>query len=190
MARPSGRDIAAEVVQEATSVIATEGIARLTYTGLAERLGVKPTAIHHHYRYKEDLILRVVQQYIETFNGAVAGIDAPTATERLVTYGGIFVDAARREWLCLCTAATAEWSAVSDDVHHEVEAFFRFQLDWIEAQLVNGIDGGEFRHGLDTTTTALSIFAALEGALLLVRAGQPPAVAERIVANTLSLVTA
>ena len=189
MARPTGRDIKTEVLDEATAAIAQLGVSRLTYPGLAQRLGVQPTAIHHHFRRKEDLLFEVVHRYCQSFDQAVSTIEGATAGKRIEAYASIYVDSADKDWVCLCSAAATEWSTVSEPVRIEVKGFFDFQINWLEAQVRQGAAAGEFRPEIDPEMTAATIFSALEGVLLLVRAGRPATLATDVTNNIIGMLS-
>lgn len=141
-----------------------------SYGDLAKELQIKAPSIHHHFPRKEALIAAVAEQYRADFLASVHAIESGSATDRLHGYAGLFSAASSNEMLCLCGAVAAEWTTVGDASHAIVEGFFDDQLTWLRSEIQAGIDSGEFRSDLDAVAAASGLLAALEGALLMVRA--------------------
>lgn len=174
VAKPSGRDIRAEVLIEARRLIQHSGVSRLSYGVLADRLGVRAPSIHHHFGRKDELVADVVARYRSDFEAQVDAIDESDPCDRLLAYAGLFDEVARAGLLCLCGAVAAEWDAVADDAQQDVAAFFDAQLTWLVDQIEQGQTAGRLRPDIDTASFAASLLAALEGSLLLHKTGRPP----------------
>src|SRR5262249_21176274 len=71
---------------------------------------------------------------------------------------------------CLCGMLGAELASLGEDAVRNLRRFFKESQDRLAAILKLGRDAQEFRFDGDPAAVAGLIFAALEGALLLVRA--------------------
>ncbi len=145
------------------------GIASFSYGDLAKRLGISSPSIHHHFPTKADLVTGVAVRYREAFVAQVAAIDEATVHDRVAAYANLFDQTAAAGLLCLCGAIAAEWPDVSDEARREVREFFAEQHRWLSAEIMRGIDSGEFRADVDTSVTAQTFLAALEGSMLISR---------------------
>ncbi len=168
MARPTGRNLRAELIQEATIAMQTEGTS-FSFNQLAKRLGVRAPSLHHHFRRKDDLIAAAVTDYIAGFETTVATLSTGSAIERLNAYVTAFTAPARDGRFCLCGALTADWEDTAPPVRKRIAAFFDDQLVWVQATVERGQVDGELRSDLAARDFAHGFVAALEGALLLAR---------------------
>lgn len=190
MAKPSGRPIRDEVLAAACLAVQQVGVSSFSYGALAKELEISAPSIHHHFRTKDDLIGAVAARYRQQFNDSVDQIDEGTAAGRLTAYASLFDDTSRAELTCFCGSVAAEWRSVGQAARVEVAAFFDDQISWLAAQIEHGVERGEFRGDVDAAAMAPVFVASLEGALLVVRAGddrcRPQAIAERLVDSLLN----
>lgn len=59
------RDTRAELLEQATDLIETQGFCAFSYADLAERIGIRKASIHHHFPSKADLGVAVVRRLHE-----------------------------------------------------------------------------------------------------------------------------
>ncbi len=171
MARPTGRPVKDEILESARTLIQQVGVGGFSYADLAGQLGIKPPSIHHHFRTKEDLVAEVVVLYRAAFAEHVELLPGPTEVDRIRQYADLFNRTAAEDRVCLCGAVAAEWMLVGESVREEVAAYFGDQQRWIEAQLTAGAKAGLIRSDVDPALGSQMILAALEGSMLLTRAG-------------------
>ncbi|MEM9037155.1 MAG: TetR family transcriptional regulator [Actinomycetota bacterium] len=176
MARPSGRDIRHEVLDEATQAIRSGGVTGFSYGDLAARLGIRAPSIHHHFQRKGDLIAEAAARYRQDFRRAVDELDDTDPLDRLRSYSRLFLSPTADGVLCLCGAAVAGWDDLNDDARDQVAGFFRDELDWVHDQFRMAAATGAINEQLDLAELAATFVAALEGALMLARSGTSPAV--------------
>ncbi len=197
MARPTGRDIRTEVIDEARSAVQQSGVSALSYGPLAERIGIRAPSIHYHFRHKQDLIREVSAAYCDDFAARVRAIDdttaepegAPTsATERLRAYAALFDEVARDGRLCLCGAVAADWADVDEDSRAIVRRFFDDQTAWLARQFAAAIEADEIATGIEPSRLAETTLTLLEGSLLLSRAAGPDGQASRSLDTLLTTV--
>lgn len=172
MARPTGRPIRTELVAAAMRRIQTVGVAAFTFREVGDEVGITTASMHHHFRHRDDLVAEVARTYRAQFAELLAEIGTDRAIERLSRYAALFEETAAADRMCLCGATLAAWSTVGVSTRAEVDGFVDDQIDWLTAEIGRGVADGDFRHDLDAAATAETVFAALEGALLLDRAGR------------------
>lgn len=190
MAKPSGRPIRDEVLTAACLAVQQVGVSSFSYGALAKELGISAPSIHHHFRTKDDLIGAVAARYRQQFNDAVAQIDERTAPDRLAAYAALFDDTSRAELTCFCGSVAAEWRSVGQAARLEVAGFFDDQISWLAVQIQRGVECGEFRSDVNAAALAPALLASLEGAMLVVRAGddrcRPRVIVDQLVVSMLS----
>jgi len=117
----------------------------------------------------------VVNRYIERFDAAltqVAGDESQSSMAMLDHYVQPYLQFARAadDRVCLCGALAGEMMALPEDLRARVKHFFTTHQDWLTKLLKRGVARGEFRLPAPPAKVARSIFAALQGALLVKRA--------------------
>ncbi|MEM9747098.1 MAG: TetR family transcriptional regulator [Actinomycetota bacterium] len=171
MARPSGRDVRSEVLDEATLLIRTRGVTGFSVGDVAGRVGVRAPSVHHHFARKDGLITETISQYRRTFLADVERIDATEPVDRLRHFAALFLRDADDDVLCLCGAAIAAWDDLSEPARLETRGFLDDLLAWVESEVRTAVDHGRLLPHVDARRFAATYVAALEGALLLARAG-------------------
>ncbi|MEM7276218.1 MAG: TetR/AcrR family transcriptional regulator [Actinomycetota bacterium] len=184
-----------ELLAEARTRIQQAGVSGFSYGDLASTLGIKAPSIHHHFPRKDDLVAEVAARYRAEFAEAVEAIASaePAAdaasSDRIRAYARLFATTAAADLQCLCGAISADWVAVGEQTRAEVTGFFAEQADWLRGQLAAGVAGGEFRSDVDPARQATLLLTALEGAIVLSRAGDRADLASRVADDHLSLLT-
>ena len=171
------RDTRTELLVQAEMLVRSRGFAGFSYADLAAAVGLSKASIHHHFPTKVDLGAALVAAYDARYSAAMAAIRAETADGpgRIVAYGRHYLGGVEQGLGCLCAALAIEGEALPERLRHDIAAFFRRHLDWLETVLREGVADGTLRPGLDPALHARSILATLEGALLMERLFASPA---------------
>lgn len=165
MAGTSAREV---ILTEARRIAQAHGYNGMNFRELADRVGIKPASIYHHFASKADLGAAVAKRYWED---AAANLEAISAEEddaraALRCYPEVFRRSLENEnRLCLGSFMSAEQDGLPDPVMHEVQAFADVNIAWLSRMLVEAdvvaTDAAEAR--------ARAIFAAIAGAQLMAR---------------------
>jgi len=155
-----GGSTADALLDAAEKRVRAGGYHGFSFRNLAADVGIKSASVHHHFSTKEDLVCALVRRYADRFLADIS--NAPMGWTRVITYRAAF----RRSLsgscrMCLCGVLSAESAELPDSVVTEAQAFFRRAI----ANLADGLEGIT----QDPETSAMSIFAQLEGAALLAR---------------------
>lgn len=83
-------DLRRELIQAATAMVEADGVDALSLRKLAERVGVSPPALYHHFRDKQALLCAIGEEAIDLIAGemqrGLAGVEGLEARfERFVT---------------------------------------------------------------------------------------------------------
>jgi TetR/AcrR family transcriptional repressor of nem operon len=163
------------ILDAAQDLIQRLGANAMSYQHLSEAVDIRKASIHYHFPTKQDLLEALIERYHAYFIELVDGIIAEESdpARMLDRYVGLF-EATLREGkhdkACLCGMLGAELASLGDEAVRGLRRFFRESQDRLAAILKRGRDARVFRFDGDPAAVAGLIFAALEGALLLVRA--------------------
>jgi TetR/AcrR family transcriptional repressor of nem operon len=141
----------------------------MNFRELADRVGIKPASIYHHFASKAELGAAIARRYRED---AAVNLDAISANEAdpraaLQRYPEVFRRSLEREnRLCLGSFMSAEQDDLPDSVMKEVHAFTDVNVAWLSRMLIAAaaVDSDD-----EAPTRARAIFAAIAGAQLMAR---------------------
>jgi len=158
-------DTRSVILREAEFLIRTRGYSAFSYADLSERVAITKASVHYYFPTKEDLVVILVQEYIERFKATLARIKQQHAGlgDRLRAYADLFLDGFENGMLPLCGALSAERSALPEVMRPQVQEFFRIHLDWLVGVLKEGRAAGALRASASTDEVALLLLSTLEG---------------------------
>ena len=166
------RESRAEAILDVAEALArTQGYNGFSFRDLAQEVGIKSASVHYHFPTKADLGVALARRYTERFLTALGdpGDPALDPAAQLARY----IEAYRRSLavdgqMCLCGMLGAEIASLPIEVSDEARRFFDRNLEWLEAALAPRVPAPAAG---DTATRdrALTILAALEGAMIVSR---------------------
>ena len=171
------------ILDSAERFIRRGGFHAFSFRQIAEEIGIKSASVHYYFPKKEDLGVAVVRRYGEAFLEALheaAGPNAGSVT-RLAAFTQVFranFEATGR--ICLCGVIGAEAQGVPDPVRAEVSAFMTACVAWLE-------ETSKMAGHTDPRTRAMTIMAALEGAMMLAVNLEDAGVLDRVADDLLAL---
>lgn len=160
---------ATRILDSAQALAQARGYNGFSYADISAELGVSKPSIHHHFPSKARLAEALVARYRQRFDDARAPYDDPTLPVRARLegyadlYAEVFTDGGR---MCLCGVFAADAASLPAGAQQATAAFFDDQLRWVA-----GLFRTAGRPPARARATAQAYLAALEGALLLARAG-------------------
>ena len=163
--------MAERILDTAQALAQVRGYNGFSYADISAELAITKPSIHYHFPSKADLAEALVARYRQRFAAVRQGVGdaASGARERLVgyarLYAEVFTDGGR---MCLCGVFAADAASLPPGAQHAVAAFFDDQERWVAAAFAEAGLPAARAHG-----AAQAFLAALEGALLLARAGTP-----------------
>ena len=163
------------ILDAAQDLIQRLGSNAMSYQHLSEAVGIRKASIHYHFPAKQDLLAALIERYHGYFIGLVDRIIAEESdpARMLDRYIGLF-EATLREGkhdkACLCAMLGAELASLGDEAVRGIRRFYQANQERLASILTRGRDAGLFRFSGDPAALAGLTFAALEGAVLVVRA--------------------
>jgi TetR/AcrR family transcriptional repressor of nem operon len=168
-------DTKTRLLDAAQDLIQRLGANAMSYQHLSEAVGIRKASIHYYFPSKQDLLHALIDRYHGYFLGLVDRIVAEESdpAAMLDRYIGLF-EATLREGnhdkACLCGMLGAELASLGEGAATGVRRFYKANQDRLTAILQQGCETGAFRFTGDPVHLACLVFAALEGAVLVVRA--------------------
>ena len=157
------------ILSEAKQIAQAHGYNGMNFRELADRVGIKPASIYHHFASKADLGAAVARRYWED---AAADLDVIHTEEAdpkaaLRRYPEVFRRSLEREnRLCLGSFMSAEHDDLPEAVMKEVHAFADVNVAWLSRMLVAA---GAVGSDHEAEIRARAIFASIAGAQLMAR---------------------
>ena len=154
---------AEKLLDAAETRMRTGGFHAVSFRDLADDLSIKSASVHYYYRHKEDLGAAVVARYRERVLDRLDVIAGPDAEikQRIEAMCIVFREAlVQADQVCLCGVLGAEALGLPGAVRTEVSKFLG---DCAECLAV----GFRLADAKDAQARALTVLAALEGAMIL-----------------------
>jgi TetR/AcrR family transcriptional repressor of nem operon len=172
MSEPDTRTLILDAAQD---LIQRLGANAMSYQHLSEAVGIRKASIHYHFPAKQDLLEALIERYHAYFIGLVDRILAEESdpVRMLGRYVGLFeatLREGRHDKACLCGMLGAELASLGDEAVRGLRRFYQANHERLASILQRGRDTGAFRFAGDPAALAGLVFAALEGAILVVRA--------------------
>jgi len=170
---PTGK--ALDILDSARILMMDRGFNGFSFRDVAASVGIKSASIHYHYATKADLAEATARAYRLAFHDAATQIVASSATEKLRSYGALFVTTLReQEQVCLGGMLATDVASLPDQVRAEVAQFFAEQFDWVESVVREGQANAQLRTDVDTALFAKMFVSSLEGAMIVSRGLEQP----------------
>jgi TetR/AcrR family transcriptional repressor of nem operon len=163
------------ILDAAQDLIQRLGANAVSYQHLSDAVGIRKASIHYHFPTKQDLLEALIGRYHAYFLGLVDRIvaeesDPARMLDRYVELFEATLREGKHDKACLCGMLGAELASLGDEAARGVRHFFKENQERLAAILKRGRDARAFGFTGDPAALAGLIFAALEGAVLLVRA--------------------
>lgn len=169
MPRPSKADAILDATESVGRQLSFSGF---TIRDVAERVGVRPAAVHYHFPTKARLMATATRRYSARFFDALGPPqDDPELRGAIAAFRAALHTS---EGTCLCGVMASEMDALPDEVQHEVRAFFTALEAWLLEALAPSEPDAQAR-----AVKAAAVLALLEGAMLTARALDDPDAFER-----------
>jgi TetR/AcrR family transcriptional repressor of nem operon len=164
-------ETASAILDIAERLVQCRGFNGFSYADIAAELGITKASLHYHFRGKAELGESLIDRYATRFAEALDEIRARPirAGDKLRAYCEIYRAVLEQGRMCLCGMLAADYETLPESMRGLLIAFFDQNAIWL-AEL---LEGGRAAHDLTFSGTAddaaLSVIAALEGAMLVAR---------------------
>jgi TetR/AcrR family transcriptional repressor of nem operon len=169
-------EIKTRLLDAAQRLVQTRGHNGFSFRDLSQEVGIRTASIHYHFPTKTDLAVALVRRYRETIGEAMADIAVQRNSlgERLDATVRLYTDTLNNDSrICVCAALAGEYLSLPRAVQSELKKLIADGERWISRFLTEGRAREEIPKESDPRALARLWYAALQGALLVSRAGNP-----------------
>ena len=162
----------AQILDVAQELIQIRGFNAFSFGDVAERIGVRATAIHYHFQTKADLGLALLRRYRIRLHASLDNIDsqADAPRKKLERYVLLFQTTLKSDHrICLCGMLATEMTTLSGPMRAEVKAFFEDNEAWIGRVLGEGRRKRNFDFDGSPSAAARILYSTLQGVMMSVR---------------------
>jgi AcrR family transcriptional regulator len=153
------------IVEAALELFAAKGARGTSVADVAEKVGITPPAVLHHFGTKDDLLLAVVEERDRRSEGAFLDLLAEGGLAAIRSLAKVAEANQNERQLVACYVVLEAENLQEDDVAH---CYFltrsRNMRQAIRAALERGQESGEIRPDLDCQAKADEILAFMSGA--------------------------
>jgi TetR/AcrR family transcriptional repressor of nem operon len=160
----------------AQRLVQTSGYHGFSFRDLSREVGIRTASIHYHFPTKTDLAVALVRRYRHAMGRAMNEIAAQrdSLAERLDATVRLYTDTLNQgSRICVCAALGGEYASLPPEVQGELKELITDGERWLDRFLFEGRARGEIPKESDPQALARLWYAALQGALLVARAGRP-----------------
>jgi TetR/AcrR family transcriptional repressor of nem operon len=181
-------DTASDILDIAERLVQSRGFNGFSYADVSSELGITKAALHYHFPGKAELGESLIARYTDRFGDALAAIDAETASapDKLLAYCDLYRSTLRDQRMCLCGMLAAEFNTLGQPMREAIIKFFDQNQQWLIGLLETGRRAGTVGFVEPVDQAAQTIIAALEGAMLIARPYQNPAVLDAVIERLLA----
>lgn len=180
------------ILDVAERLVQTRGFNGFSYADVAAELHVTKASLHYHFATKGELGTELVARYHESFQRALAAIDAEEgdARRKLRRYAALYAGVLRQDRMCLCGMLASDFATLPPPMKDAVNRFFDANELWVARVLDEGRRARRLRGTGASRELARTLVAGLEGAMLVARSygdvSRFEAAAERLVTQLLA----
>ena len=165
---------ATDILDAAEKRLRSAGYNGFSFRDLASDVGIKSASVHHHFPTKDALVTTLSERYADRFIDTL--VNAPSGLARITAYRDAFRQALGEDCgFCLCGMLGAESGSLPDVVRQSNRTTFERMID----DLAQGLTGAV----QEPRRIALTVIAQLEGAMILARAYDDPAMFDQATAT-------
>jgi len=158
-----------EILDLAQELVQTRGYNAFSFGDLADRLHLKPAAIHYHFPTKADLGRALMSRYRQRLHASLDKIDeqAPTPRRKLERYIQLFHSTLKPDnRMCLCGMLATELTTLPHPLQIDVRQFFEDNEAWLAQVLGEGRKAKVLEFEGSSAAAARCVYATLHGAMI------------------------
>lgn len=164
-----------QILRTAGRLLQSRGYNGFSYAHISEALGIKPAAIHYHFRSKEDLGVALAERFRDGWAQLRERHAHDPATRRLEVLYDLYAHFAEKGRTCPIGVIHAEMDAVPEAVSRAAKEVIDELLAWLEQALEEGRSEGSLSFPGSPRELALVLVAGAQGSLQLARSQGPEA---------------
>jgi TetR/AcrR family transcriptional repressor of nem operon len=150
-----------KALRESMSLLQASGYNGFSFQHVADALGIKKPSLYDHFESKEELGLRLINDYRARFTAWQETIAAFDPADRLAAYfEAIFRFACDGKKLCPIGALGSDFNTLPKRLQKELSKVFAEQVQWLELIITDGQRKKIFRRDLPARELAELVVSA------------------------------
>lgn len=162
-----------ELLAVAQNKVREGGYNNFSFRELAKDVGIKSASVHYYFPTKADLGAELAKQYSNNFMDALGDPQTlyNTGKNPISAFASLFKYSLHQDkQMCLCGLLGAETDILPELVRHEIRAFFKRSVLWLEQaylclQSPEAVD--DETSVLQAKKSAIKTISLLEGAMMI-----------------------
>ncbi|MEI6265009.1 MAG: TetR/AcrR family transcriptional regulator [Sphingobacteriia bacterium] len=147
------------------------GYNAFSYADIAQQLNIKNAAIHYHYPAKEDLLLGVIDTYIEEYQHLgkqliAAPISSLQKLSLFIEKYSVLID---QKSICIIGSVASDYNTLPKSVREKVLKLIDLVINMVAQTLADGRAKGELTFSEEPKTKSLLIMTNLAAGVQLAR---------------------
>lgn len=162
-------DTKEEILRTAGRMLQMKGFNSFSFAHVAEQLGVKPAAIHYHFKTKSDLGVALIQRYHTRYRTIMEDAESLPPHKQLDGFFAMFQRFAEDGRVCFEGVLEAEFNSVPEEVRTALGAMVTEVHAWLTRVLEQGKKQGTIQFNGKAADKAAVVAATMQGALQVSR---------------------
>jgi TetR/AcrR family transcriptional repressor of nem operon len=162
-------DTREDILRTAARMLQMKGFNAFSFAHVAEHLGVKPAAIHYHFKTKTDLGVALLDRYQTRYRTLIEDAETMPPRKQLEGFFAMFQRFADDGRVCFEGVLEAEFNAVPVEMQKPLATMVTETHAWLARALEQGRKDGSVRFEGKPADKAAVVAATLQGALQVAR---------------------
>ncbi len=164
-------DTKEEILKIGKQFIQYYGYNAFSYADIARELKIKNAAVHYHFRGKEDLLMALIENYIQNYQLLAEQLSNSklSATGKINKFIERYTGLCESDSICIIGSIASDYNTLPESVKVRVSELIEMVLRMVENALVEGRKHGELHFEETARTRALLIMTNLAAGVQLAR---------------------
>ena len=164
-------DTKEEILRIGKQFIQYYGYNAFSYADIARELNIKNAAVHYHFRGKEDLLMALVDNYIENYQLLAKQLQNSKmgAIGKLDKFIEPYTNLCETDSICIIGSIASDYNTLPESVKSKITSLIDLVLTMVEQTLLEGKKKGEIHFLESARTQALLIMTNLAAGVQLAR---------------------
>ncbi|MEI8075698.1 MAG: TetR/AcrR family transcriptional regulator, partial [Bacteroidota bacterium] len=164
-------DTKAEILRIGKQFIQFYGYNAFSYADIARELNVKNAAVHYHFRGKEDLLMALVDNYIENYQILAKQLQNSKlgAIGKLDKFIEPYTSLCETDSICIIGSVASDYNTLPESVKEKISSLIDLVMGMVEQVLAEGKKKGEVHFNETARTQALLLMTNLAAGVQLAR---------------------
>lgn len=164
-------DTKEEILRIGKQFIQYYGYNAFSYADIARELKIKNAAVHYHFRGKEDLLMALIENYIQNYQLLAQQLEGSKlkAAGKINKFIERYTGLCDSDSICIIGSIASDYNTLPESVKARISELIEMVLGMVEQTLAEGKKRGELHFEESARTRALLIMTNLAAGVQLAR---------------------